>query len=395
MKILVVCQYYWPEPFRISDLCEALVERGHQVTVVTGTPNYPEGNIYPGYEGAQHRDEIVRGVRVIRCPIHPRKRGALHRFWNYYSFVFASKRCLSGLKEEFDVVFVNQLSPVMMAEGALQWARKHGKKCVLYCLDLWPESLKAGGIRSGSLVYRIFLNISRNIYRKADFIFMTSQGFAQYFQSVLSIEQKKLSYLPQYAEEQFQTLPENLDKDHRIHVLFAGNIGEVQSVETLVEAARRLSDTPEIHVDIVGDGITLEKCRQMAAGLTNITFHGRKDLSEMPYYYAKADVMAVTLKADPVLSLTLPGKVQSYLAAGKPVVGAINGETAEVIAAADCGLCGPAEDPAALAENIFAMSQNTGQLARWGENGRRYYRSNFSKSVFLEHLEQKLKDFCR
>ena len=395
MKILVVCQYYWPEPFRISDLCEALVERGHQVTVVTGTPNYPEGNIYPGYEGTQHRDEVIRGVRVVRCPIHPRKRGALHRFWNYYSFVFASKRCLSGLKEEFDVVFVNQLSPVMMAEGALQWARKHGKKCVLYCLDLWPESLKAGGIRSGSLVYRIFLNISRNIYRKADFIFMTSQGFAQYFQSVLGIEQKKLSYLPQYAEEQFQTLPENLDKDHRFHVLFAGNIGEVQSVETLVEAARRLSDTPEIHVDVVGDGITLEKCRQMAAGLTNITFHGRKDLSEMPYYYAKADVMAVTLKADPVLSLTLPGKVQSCLAAGKPVVGAIDGEARAVIQSADCGLCGPAVCAQTLAGDMLAMASQPEQLARWGENGRRYYREHFSKAAFLAQLEECLEEFCR
>lgn len=395
MKILVVCQYYWPEPFRIADLCETLVERGHQVTVVTGTPNYPEGTIYPGYEGTQHRDEVIRGVRVIRCPIHPRKRGALHRFWNYYSFVFASNRYLSGLKEDFDVVFVNQLSPVMMAQGAVRWARKHRKKCVLYCLDLWPESLKAGGIRSGSLVYRIFLNISRNIYQKADSILMTSQGFEQYFQTVLGIEKKKMFYLPQYAEEQFHTLPEISDRDDRFYVLFAGNIGEAQSVETLVEAAHRLSNTSEIHVDIVGDGVALEKCRQMAAGLTNITFHGRKNLSEMPYYYAKADVMAVTLKADPVLSLTLPGKVQSYLAAGKPVVGAIDGETAAVISAADCGLCGPAEDAATLAANILAMSKKNDQLARWGENGLRYYRSHFSKAVFINHLEQQLIDFCR
>ena len=120
MKILVVCQYYRPEPFRIADICAALVEAGHEVTVVTGTPNYPEGEIYPGYEGAAHRDEVLDGVRVHRCPIHPRKRGSVHRFWNYYSFVFASRRYLAGLNEEFDVVFVNQLSPVMMAEGVLE-----------------------------------------------------------------------------------------------------------------------------------------------------------------------------------------------------------------------------------------------------------------------------------
>lgn len=166
MRILVVCQYYKPEPFRVADICERWAAQGHTVTVVTGTPNYPEGEIYPGYEGTAHRDEIVNGVRVHRCPIHPRKRGALHRFWNYYSFVFASKRYLSRLEEDFDVVLVNQLSPVMMAEGALQWAKRHGKKTVLYCLDLWPESLSAGGVRPGSLIYRVFWHISRRIYRR-------------------------------------------------------------------------------------------------------------------------------------------------------------------------------------------------------------------------------------
>ena len=134
MKILVVCQYYAPEPFRIADICVALTAAGHEVTVVTGTPNYPEGEIYPGYEGTAHRDEVLDGVRIHRCPIHPRKRGAVHRFWNYYSFVWASTRYLSKLDEDFDVVFVNQLSPVMMAEGALRWAKRHGKRCVLYLL---------------------------------------------------------------------------------------------------------------------------------------------------------------------------------------------------------------------------------------------------------------------
>ena len=144
MRILVVCQYYSPEPFRLTDICEALVQQGHQVTVVTGTPNYPEGEIYPGYEKGRHAHEVIQGVEVYRCPIIPRKQGAVYRFLNYYSFVLSASRQLRRMQEDFDVVFVNQLSPVMMAQPGLSWAKRHGKRCVLYCLDLWPESLLVG-----------------------------------------------------------------------------------------------------------------------------------------------------------------------------------------------------------------------------------------------------------
>ena len=394
MKILVVCQYYKPEPFRISDICEALAAQGHAVTVVTGTPNYPEGEIYPGYEGTAHRDEIINGVRVHRCPIHPRKRGALHRFWNYYSFVFASKRYLSRLEEDFDVVLVNQLSPVMMAEGALDWAKRHGKKTVLYCLDLWPESLTAGGIRPGSLIYRVFWYISRRIYRGADAIAVTSQGFEDYFRTALKLPDAKLEYLPQYAEELFDRLPEAPPHPGVFNAVFAGNIGEMQTVETIMEAAGKLTSRPDIHFHIVGDGIRLDACRQLAEGLSNVTFYGRRDVSEMPGFYALADVMLVTLKADPVLSLTLPGKVQSYFAAGKPVAGAINGETAAVVADADCGVCVAAEDANALAEVLVSLASTPERLGEYGANARRYYEAHFQKDAFLRTLTDVLKENC-
>lgn len=394
MKILVVCQYYKPEPFRISDICEALAAQGHAMTVVTGTPNYPEGEIYPGYEGTAHRDEIINGVRVHRCPIHPRKRGALHRFWNYYSFVFASKRYLSRLEEDFDVVLVNQLSPVMMAEGALDWAKRHGKKTVLYCLDLWPESLSAGGIRPGSLIYRVFWYISRRIYRGADAIAVTSQGFEDYFRTALKLPDAKLEYLPQYAEGLFDRLPDAPPHPGVFNAVFAGNIGEMQAVETIVEAAGKLAVRPDIHFHIVGDGVRLDACRRLAEGLSNVTFYGRRDVSEMPGFYALADVMLVTLKADPVLSLTLPGKVQSYLAAGKPVVGAINGETAAVVADADCGVCVVAEDAAALADALVSLADAPERLREYGANARRYYEAHFQKDAFLRKLTDVLKENC-
>lgn len=394
MKILVLCQYYAPEPFRLPDICRALAEEGNQVTVVTGTPNYPEGAIYPGYEKGRHRDEVMDGVRVHRCPLIPRKSGALYRFLNYYSFVLSSERYLRSLREDFDVVFVNQLSPVMMAQAGLSWARRKGKKCVLYCLDLWPESLLAGGITKDSPIYKVFLFISRRIYRRADAIAITSKGFEAYFRQVLRVEDKTIIYLPQYAEALFDTLPPAPEGDGKIHFLFAGNVGTAQSVETIVEAAKLLQGDENIHIHIVGGGISLEHCQSLAQGLPNITFHGRQPLENMPRYYAMADVLLITLVCDPVMSWTLPGKVQSYLASGKPLVGAIEGETARVITDAQCGLLGPAEDAAKLAENIRRAALDPEAREAWGRNGRSYYEHNFRKETFLRTLTRVLRDYC-
>ena len=390
MKILVACQYYAPEPFRISDICEALAEQGNDVTVVTGTPNYPEGEIYPGYEKGARSDEVIGGVRVHRCPLIPRKSGAVYRFLNYYSFAWSSRRYLREMKEDFDVVFVNQLSPVMMAEGALAWAKRNHRRCVLYCLDLWPESLLAGGIGQGSPIYQLFLRISRRIYRSADGILVSSRGYAEYFREKFQIE--NVRYLPQYAEDLFGELPQPTEEKQTVDFLFAGNVGSGQSVETIVEAARLLKNERTIHIHIVGGGISLEKCRILAEGLPNITFYGRQKLEQMPRYYAMADVFLVSLMKDPVLSMCLPGKVQSYLAAGKPVVGAIDGEAARVIREAECGMCAPAEDPETLAELIRRMAAQPELRKQYGENARRYYRAHFQKEKFISDLAAVLQE---
>lgn len=394
MRILVVCQHYYPEPFRLPDICETLVSKGHSVTVVTGTPNYPEGVIYEGYEKGKRADEVINGVRVHRCPLIPRKTGVLLRVLNYYSFVLSSQWYLRRCKENFDVVFVNQLSPVMMAQAGLSWAKRHGKKCVLYCLDQWPESLLAGGIRKDSAVYNLFLKVSRKIYSSADEILVTSRGFTSYFENVLKVKNKTIGYLPQYAEGMFEELPQTEQKQ-QVDFVFAGNVGALQSVETIVEAAQQLKDQEHIRIHIVGGGIALDKCKAMAENLTNITFHGRHDISEMPAFYAMADAMLITMKDDPVLSATLPGKVQTYMAAGKPVVGSIGGETARVVnEEAMCGICCQPEDSAQLAEAIKQMADNDEMRARCGENARRYYQQYFRKEQFFAVLEAALQRNC-
>ena len=386
MNILVICQYYYPEPFRINDICEELVRRGHSVTVVTGEPNYPEGKIYPGYEKHCKADEIINGVKIHRCPIIPRRSGMLFRFLNYFSYPISSGRFVRKLAGDYDVVFVNQLSPVMMAEAAIQYAKKNRKQVVMYCLDLWPESLAAGGVKKSSAIYRIFHRISGQIYRHMDRILVTSQLFAPYLAQEFCIEPDRISYLPQYAEELFT--PEEHRYTEPFNLLFAGNIGAAQSVETVLRAAARLTDRP-VRFHIVGGGTELERLRALAEELmlSNVTFYGRRPLEEMPDYYRMADAMLVTRRADPVLSRTLPGKVQSYMAAGKPVIGAIDGETEQVIREADCGFCGPAEDDAALAENIrrFLCSADK---RRMGENARAFYLAHFDREQFMDRLER-------
>ena len=388
MKILVVCQYYTPEPFRLSDICEDLVARGHEVTVVTGLPNYPMGNIYDKYKNGKYRDEEIKGVNVHRCFTIGRKHGLVFRFLNYYSYMFSSTKYISESKEEYDVVFVNQLSPVMMANAALKYKEKHNTKVVLYCLDLWPESITLGGVRRGSALYKYFYKVSKRIYKSVDRILVTSKSFSKYFEDMFGIND--VEYLPQYAEAIFT--PEECFKvpDGKIDLMFAGNVGVAQSIDTILDAAKLTADIKNLFWHIVGDGAELERLKQRATDmkLEKISFYGREPLEEMPQYYAKADAMLVTMKKDPIISLTLPGKVQTYMAAGKAIIGAIDGETKEVIDISRCGLCGKADDATELAENIKRFIQSK-ERAIMGQNARKYYEENFEKNLFMDKLESK------
>lgn len=392
-KILVICQYYKPEPFRISDICEEMVRRGHEVQVVTGYPNYPEGVIYEGYGKGKHIDEIINGVKVHRCYTVPRQTGIIKRMLNYYSYAHFSKKyvkskeCIASGGKPFDVVFCNQLSPVMMADAAIAYKKKYSVPIVMYCLDLWPESLIAGGITRDSKIYKYYHGVSEKIYNQMDRILITSRMFSDYLNKEFGINQEVIEYLPQYAEGIFEQ-SSTREEDGTYNFMFAGNIGEIQSVETVIKAAEMLKNEP-VKIHIVGSGTDLERLQNMAAGLDNVVFYGRRPVTEMPEFYSKADAMLVTLKADPVLSLTLPGKVQSYMAVGKPIIGAIDGETKVVIEDAQCGFCGKADDNVELAENIirFVDSQNKVEM---GLNARKYYEEHFEEKLFMDKLESRL-----
>ena len=390
MNILVVSQHYWPESFPSTELCEGLAARGHQVHVVTDVPNYPMGYIFPEYKKGKRRVEERNGVKIFRTFTIGRRNNILFRMLNYYSFAISSTLFCRRLKKEYDAVLAIQTSPIMMVSGALSYAKKHRKKCVFYTMDLWPASLAAGGIRESSPIYKFFGWVSKRLYRRADRILITSRMFRSYLQEQFAIDSQRIGYLPQYAGSQFESLPEQKEKQ-AVDLMFAGNVGAAQSIPTILQAAKALSDVKQLRFHIVGDGSELESSKALSRelGLENVLFHGRHPASEMPAFYAMADAMLVTLTADPFISLTLPAKVQYYMAAGKPIIGAADGEIPKVIADARCGFCGNAEDAAGLEGAIrsFLCCADPAQL---GKNSRAYYEAHFTKELFMERLEQEL-----
>lgn len=394
MNILVITQHYQPEPFRISDICKELVLRGHSVTVVTDVPNYPEGEIYDEYRRHKRRTEIIDGVAVHRVFTIARHKSVFWRVLNYYSYSLASKHHVRRQKGQFDVVFVNQLSPVMMADAGVAYHKKYGKRLVLYCLDLWPLSLLAGGVHETSAIYRYYHGVSARIYREADCILVTSQGFLDYFKTEFGLDGERVQYLPQYADITFAPAAA-AQKKETVDLMFAGNIGAAQSVETILYAADRLRAQENLRWHILGDGSDLENCRALAERLklTNVIFYGRRPQEQMPELFSLADAMLVTMTASPIGERTLPGKMQAYMAAGKPVIGAADGEIELVIRQAGNGFCGAAEDAQVLAENVLRFLQADAKAL--GENSLSYYQQHFSKEAFLERLEETLRDTAK
>lgn len=387
-KILIISQYYKPEPFLINEIIDSLNIKGNEITVLTGLPNYPEGEIYEGYfPGTTYEN----GIKIIRVNARPRKKGKINLFLNYFSFTFRSSLKVLSLKKDFDLVYVYQLSPVFMGIPALIYKLKNKKKVLLYCLDLWPQSLVAGGIKTNSIVYKVFLLISKFIYNKVDEIQISSKLFEKYFKEELKIH-KQMRYRPQYANDIFLNTNSkteiNINK-HNINLMFAGNLGEMQSIDTIIKAIQIL-DIPNLHLHIVGDGSNKKNLEELVTYLNindKVTFHGRKPVELMPKFYANADALIVSLKDDDVISYTLPGKVQTYMASRKPIIGSINGEAANIIKTSKCGFVSPAEDVQLLSENIKAFSElNTAKRDALGENGYVYYINNFTKETFMNSL---------
>lgn len=398
MNILVVTQYFWPENFRINDLTLNLREKGHQVTVLTGIPNYPGGSFFPGYGFFKPRRQDYYGVKVIRVPLIPRGRGQGWRLAiNYFSFtLLASFLAPFYCRNKFDLIFVCQYSPVTVGIPAIILKKLKGIPVMFWIQDLWPESLSATGSVQSPWVLRMVGKLVNFIYRNCNLILVQSRGFYPYVEKE-GVKPDRILYFPNWAEELYKPVviendaPEQTGMPAGFRVMFAGNIGAAQDFDTILAAAGKLKTYPDIHWLIAGDGRMRRWVEEQVKdrGLTgNVHLLGRHPVEAMPRFFALADVMLVTLKSDPVFSLTIPSKLQSYLACGRPVIAALNGEGARIINEAGAGFTCPAEDPECLAKMVLKMYRTPGsERQAMGLRGRAYYEAHFKRDMILDRLQ--------
>lgn len=404
MRILVVSQYFWPENFRVNEIVSELGARGHQVTVLTGRPNYPEGQLTPDYVANPAAYKSYSGAQVFRVPLRPRGKGSLRLVLNYWSFVFWG--CLLGpwllRGQRFDAIFVFETSPITSALPAilLKWIKR--APLSMWVLDLWPDTLSAVGIVKSPRVLGLAGRLCAFIYRHCDLILAQSRAFFGPIER-WSRAPGKTRYFPAWAEEAFdesRTPPEPAAElaPHRGHfnIMFAGNIGEAQDFPTILRAAQLArQERKDIRWLIVGDGRAAAQVRTdiEAMGLQDTVFMlGRHPLDRMPSFFAGAQALLVSLKAEPIFAMTVPGKVQSYLAAGRPILAMLDGEGGRVIAEAGAGAVCASGNAQALAEQALKLAGLApADCLRMGQAGKQYCQTHFSRARLIDQLEQWLR----
>lgn len=398
LHILIITQYFWPENFRINDLALGLLERGHRVTVLTGIPNYPDGRFFSGYGFFENVHHDYHDVKVIRVPLVPRgKGGGLRLALNYLSFALCASILAPFLcRGKFDLLFVYEPSPITVGLPALVLKKLKSIPVMFWVQDLWPETLSAIEAVRSERMLKIVERLVLFIYRGCDWILVQSRAFLAPIER-LGVDPSRMVYFPNSAEELYQPVivepedPVNISMPAGFRIMFAGNIGAAQDFGTILDAAEQLRDYPDIHWVIIGDGRMRQWVEEQIRerGLTE-TVHvlGRHPAEAMPHYFSLADVLLVTLRKEPIFALTIPSKVQSYLACAKPVIAALDGEGALVIAEARAGLACPAGDPKALADAVLAMYHmpKTDRQAL-GLRGRSYFEKHFERTILLDRLE--------
>jgi len=396
MKILIVSQYFWPETFRITEVVQSLRDAGCDVTVLTGQPNYPDGVIRRGYSAASLRTQIRDGLTIHRVPLLPRGRGsALRLALNYLSFILSAgvfgPWLLRG--QHFDAILVYAPSPILQAIPAvwLKWVK--GAKLVTWVQDLWPESLSATGFVRNQTMLSAVSAIVRWIYRKNDLLLVQSLAFVE--PVVRMAGRTPVVYHPNPGELAFSTdladQPSPLQLGPGFTVVFAGNLGTVQALDTVLAAAQLLRDEQDVRFVLVGSGSRGEWLGQeiRRLGLDNVRMVGRFMPSDMPGILAQASAVLVSLVRDPIMSQTVPSKVQAYLAAGRPIIASLDGEGARVVVEAGAGVACPAGDAQALADAVRQLRDALPEeRQRMAQRGRSYYEQHFEPKLLASRLLQ-------
>ena len=395
MRILVISQYFYPEEFRINDLCSAWVSKGYDVTVITGIPNYPKGKFFQGYGLFKRRKDNYQGVNIVRLPILSRGKGFLRLSLNYLSFVVSGFFWAKLSKLNVDLVFINEVSPMTQALPGIWFGKRKRIPVYLYVQDLWPENIEAtiGSSRKGLL--RRIDRIVRRIYHDVDKIFTSSNA---YITNIVSkgIDPNKMYYWPQYAEHFYQPLarindfiiPDTPSKK----IIFTGNMGLAQGLDIILDAAKAT-----MHLDIeyylIGDGS--EKVKLMGRTktdlLTNVHFLDPVKATEIPQYISQCDLAYLSLIDEPIYELTVPAKLQSYLACGIPVLASAKGEVARIIQEFHSGFVCNFGDNDSLINSITEFMQlNADDINQLKRNARTAYEQMFDKDMLMNQMDTHL-----
>jgi glycosyltransferase involved in cell wall biosynthesis len=401
MKILIVSQYFWPENFRINDVALGLIERGHEIEVLTGKPNYPKGTFYNGYSFFSQRLEYWQGIKIHRSKLIPRGHSSgMRLIINYISFAFFSSLKALFIKTKFDKILVYEPSPITVGLPAIIYKARKNTPIYFWVQDLWPQSVTAAGGIKNTTVLRALEWLTKWIYQKSDKILIQSKAFKGILQAQ-KVDDTKIVYHPNSVEDFFQPQEPDVELLSTLPVgfkiMFAGNIGESQDFETIMETAKIVAQShPSVKWLILGDGRKkkfVEEKIQSYELRNQVFLLGAHDVSLMPKFFSCADCLLVSLKKDYIFSLTIPSKIQSYLACGKPILASLDGEGGQIVLEAKGGLVSEAENPRLLATKVIQMTNlPIEELNSMGENSRKYFKSNFERELLLDRLESILKN---
>lgn len=397
MRLLIVTQYFWPENFRINDLVSGLADRGHDLVVLTGYPNYPDGEVFPAFRANPGDFAALGDTKIVRVPLLPRGRGRSRLLLNFFSFALSASTLgvwkLRG--QRFDAIFAYEPSPITIGIPAAILRRLKRAPLAFWVLDLWPETLQAIGVVKSKAVLSAVGKLVSFVYRHCDLILAQSRSFVPQIARHLA-SGERIVYFPGWAEAVLDN--SNVEPtsavpvvDGSFNVMFAGNVGDAQDFPAILAAAELLKAHREIRWLIVGHGRAAEwvaaEVERRNLG-ENFLLLGRHPLEQMPAFFKHADALLVSLKDEPVFAMTVPGKLQSYLASGIPVLAILNGESADVVRRSRGGLTCAAGDARALAAAVLKLAAlSPAERAEMGRNGKAFSSREFDRATLIARLE--------
>ncbi len=402
MKICIITNHFYPEDFKINDIAFELAVKENEITVLTAIPDYPYGKYYDGYSLFKKNREVINGVNIVRIPRIPRGKGNKIKLGlNYFSYLVSLSFYIRfhSIKKDYDAVLVHMTSPFFLGLPAVWLKKKKSIPLIFWVLDLWPESVvSAGNIKSKAILYPLEKMVQK-VYSHCDRILVGSKGFKKSICEKGNFE-SKIEYFPNWAEDikpiknfSKEPFPKN---DNDFIFMFAGNIGEAQNLDCLLTAAMKFKDRQNIKFVFLGDGRKKRHLQEMVVSLRleeTCFFPGRFPLEAMPELMSIADVLVVSLKDEKIFNMTVPAKVQFYMSQGKPVLAMLNGDGADLIKDADCGIAVPAGNIKETERGINSfLKMNKDELKIKGINGKRYYERVFRKELRIEQMENVLKN---